>query len=207
MARKAHRAQPPRAPRLTRDLAAVPGGELLEGDPPTEFGLEGVRGRGLVLAGALLDEFNLLDVQLDSSDLANLQAPRVSWMRVALRDCRLTGLGLTEGQLSDLTVENCRVDLAALRFARLTRVVFRDCLLAQADLYGARLQSTRFERCDLRGAEFSSATLERCEFSACRLEDLSGVASMAGASMTWPDLVQLTGALASAVGIGLLEEQ
>ncbi len=93
----------------------------------------------------------------------------------AFTRCRLTGLQVPEGTLSDLRFTDCRVDLAALRFAELQRVAFEGCLLGELDLTGARLTDVRFEKCDLRLAEFGGARATRLELRDCEVEGLGGV--------------------------------
>ena len=49
----------------------------------------------------------------------------------------MTGIALTDGTLTDVTIKGCRLDLASFTGSRLIRVTFEDCLLRQTDVMGA----------------------------------------------------------------------
>jgi uncharacterized protein YjbI with pentapeptide repeats len=104
-----------------------------------------------------------------------------------------------------VTIRGCRVDLASFRMCRLERVTFEDCLLAQSDFQETRMESVRFHGCDLSGADFSGARLRLCEFRQSKLAGLRGVESLRGAALEWPDIVELAGLWAAALGIEVLE--
>jgi uncharacterized protein YjbI with pentapeptide repeats len=104
-----------------------------------------------------------------------------------------------------VTIENCRVDLASFAFARLVRVTFEDCLLVQADFIDAQLESVRFHGCDLQRANFRGAALERCEFRRSDVSGIQGAESLRGAAMEWPDIVEMAGVWAGALGIEVLD--
>lgn len=137
--------------------------------------------------------------------LANVNSPQAEISSVRIVRSRLTGLRVAEGELRDVTIQDCRVDLASFGFSRLDRVTFQDCLLAQTDFLDARLESVSFCRCDLSHADFRGARLERCEFRRCDLAGLHGVQSLRGAAMEWPDIVNMAGLWAAALGIRVLD--
>ena len=99
---------------------------------------------------------DLVDAVVVEVDWAGQRAPGFSARRVALRRCRLTGAGLAEATIADVTFDECRIDLAGLRHATLERVVFRDCRMGECDLYGATVKDVLFERCELREATISA---------------------------------------------------
>jgi uncharacterized protein YjbI with pentapeptide repeats len=93
---------------------------------------------------------DLVDRVASDLDWANERLPRWSAKRVEFRLCRLTGVGLAEAVIQDVSFDQCRVDLAAIRHASLERVVFRDCRMSECDFYGSKLEDVLFERCELR---------------------------------------------------------
>jgi uncharacterized protein YjbI with pentapeptide repeats len=157
------------------------------------------------LAGRAFRVLDLLDVRATGGDWANLSAPRALLNRVELREVRLTGAELAEATLRDTTLSGCRLDLAALRLARLERVEFLDCRLEELDLYGARLEDVRFEDCVLREATLSGATLTRCSFRRCDLAGLRGAEQLAGAQLTWDDVLANAPVFATALGIVIVD--
>jgi uncharacterized protein YjbI with pentapeptide repeats len=84
-------------------------------------------------------------------------------------------------------------------------VTFEDCLLQQTDFLEAQLDAVRFHRCDLARADFRGARLKACEFRRCNLTGLEGVGSLRGAAMEWPDVVEMAGVWAAALGIEILD--
>jgi uncharacterized protein YjbI with pentapeptide repeats len=97
------------------------------------------------------------------------------------------------------------MDLASLRFSRLERVLFRDCVMTGLDLYETSLTHVVFERCDLRETELRGARFNRSLLHGCDLEGIRGVEGLKGAALPWPDLVQLAGPMAAALGIETAE--
>ncbi len=160
----------------------------------------------LDLSGSQLPDLRLADCTLMECNLANVQAQRAAVTRVTVENSRLTGIRFHEGTLLDATIRGCRVDLASFGFSRLTRVTFENCMLAQADYLDAQLESVCFHRCDLTRADFRGVRMRRCEFRRCDLTGLQGVANLRGAAMEWPDIVELAGVWAAALGIEVLED-
>jgi len=148
---------------------------------------------------------DLMDAIVADADWSNERGRGVSWKRVELRRCRLTGVELAESVLTDVTFAECRLDLAGLRLARLERVVFRDCRLSECELYEARLEDVLFERCELRGASLDGVRIERVEFRGCDLSGVGGVASLRGARIAWDDVVQNAPVFATGLGLELVE--
>jgi len=159
----------------------------------------------LDLSGTEAPGLTLNDAIVAAGSWANLRATRGRLTRVAVEDLRATGVDLGETTLKDVTFAGSRLDLASFRFAKLERVAFADCRLEEADFYGAELSSVRFERCNLTAAIFSAARCERSEIRDCQLADLQGVEGLGGVRMPWPDVMQLTGLLAAATGIVVVD--
>ena len=54
-------------------------------------------------------------------------------------------------------------------------------------------------------ADFRGARLTHCEFRRSDLTGLQGVESLRGAALEWPDIVEMAGVWATALGIEILE--
>ena len=170
-----------------------------------ELRLEEATLRGIDLTGVHAPGASLADVVVTDGSWANAVLSRGTLTRVRATGLRATGVELAEAHLHDVVFEDCRLDLSSLRFARLERVVFRDCRLEEADLHGATLESVLFERSNLTGATVAAASFERCEVRGCELEGLQGADRLRGVRMPWPDVVQIAGLLAGAVGIEIVD--
>ncbi len=79
-------------------------------------------------------------------------------------------------------------------------------MLTGTDFLEAKLDSVRFHRCDLTQADLRGARLSGCELRRCNLAELEGVDHLRGAAMEWPDIVEMAGVWANALGIGVLED-
>jgi uncharacterized protein YjbI with pentapeptide repeats len=104
-----------------------------------------------------------------------------------------------------VTVRDCRVDLASFGFSQLMRVTFENCVLDQADFLESKLESVRFHSCQLTRADFRGARMQQCEFRRCNLNGLQGIERLRGAAMEWPDIVDMAGVWAAALGIEVLD--
>lgn len=147
------------------------------------------------------------DAEHTDADLANQVLRGGQLRRCVFTRCRMTGLQVPEGHLTDVRFVDCRIDLASLRWATLERVSFEDCVLRELDLVEARLQDVRFDGCDLRLAEFGGLRSTRLELRGCEVEGLGGVDGLRGALMSWPDATGLLGSLITHTGIVVLEEE
>ncbi len=157
------------------------------------------------LAGSRLDDLRLTDTELKRCNLANTRAQRAEAARVTFDGSRMTGIQLSEASLRDVTIRDCRVDLASFGFSQLTRVTFESCVLDQTDFLESKLESVRFHSCQLTRADFRGARMQQCEFRRCNLNGLQGVESLRGAAMEWPDIVDMAGVWATALGIEVLD--
>lgn len=153
------------------------------------------------LAESTFERAVFCDVELVQCDLANLASHGSSLIRTVLGRSRMTGASLTECALRDVSFESCRMDLAAFRFCRFSNCSFTDCKLSHADFQNADLRTVRFENCDLTGAQLSNALMEGAYFADCSLLDISGVASLKGATVKSRDAIGLLYSLAGALGI------
>jgi uncharacterized protein YjbI with pentapeptide repeats len=169
-------------------------------------GLEDTRLRDQRIGEGPLKRFGLLDCRLERCDLAGLQAPEASWVRVVVTGSRLTGADLAGAHLQDVSFRDCRMDLASFAGARMERVSFERCDLHESDFGEARLHDVRFAACDLTSAYVADASCSRTELRDGTYEDLRGIAGLKGCSLAWPDLVALAPALAAQAGMRVITD-
>lgn len=150
---------------------------------------------------------SLVDVTLRDCDLANVDGRRAHVTRVVAERCRATGVMLMQSRLRDVVVRDCRADLGTFAQATLERVVFEDCVLRDTSFASARLHSVAFVDCDLHGTDFEGARCSRVELRGCRLEGLRGIEGLRGAKLRWTDLMESATVLATALGLGVIDEE
>jgi len=135
------------------------------------FRIEGSILERVQLAGGQFGSVVWKDVRLVGCDLANIRAHRVSFVRVELVDCRLTGFRATALDWQDVLIQNgdaryaqfqsgkfrdcefvgCNFQDADFRWADLTGSIFRSCNLSRADLQKAKLQNTDLRKSEVEG--------------------------------------------------------
>ena len=135
--------------------------------------------------------------------MAGVVAQQCSMLRSQVSGARATGLQWTDGVVEDVTFQDCRLDLAGFRFNRFTHAEFVECRMEQVDFTGADLSGVRFVDCDLRSVKLHGAKAVGARFEGCRLDGMSGVEALAGATVMAADLVPLTFTLAGALGISV----
>jgi uncharacterized protein YjbI with pentapeptide repeats len=171
------------------------------------FGLEDALVRDQRVGGPSLKRFSLLDCRFERCDLAGLEAPEASWVRVEIAGSRLTGATLAGARLQDVSFRDCRMDLTSFASARLERVSFERCDLRESDFGEARLHDVRLHGCDLSDAYVADASCSRTELRDGSYEDLRGIAGLKGCSLAWPDLMALAPALAAHAGMRLIADE
>jgi uncharacterized protein YjbI with pentapeptide repeats len=211
------RLEPPRRPDF-EELAAVklPGddaveelalaGALVSGAGREPLAVERLRVeeselRGVALAPGQLSALAMRDAILRDCDLSNVHCRQGSMRRVEIHGSRLLGFALTDARIQDLGVFDASMAYASFAHSQLQRVVFERVILRDVSFLEATLRSVSFVDCELAGADFRGAKLEACMMSGTTLEGVTGVESLGGLTMAWPDLVASAAALASALGI------
>lgn len=149
----------------------------------------------------IVDAAMFSDCIFEGCSLANVHARKSSLLRVVAIDCRLTGIDWAAGAVREVRFSRCKMNLASFRHQKLHHVLFEDCNLRDSDFQAADLRGARFERCDLSNVQFSNASLYGARFRDCTLDQVRGVESLRGAAIGEKDLISLSPAMASAIGI------
>ena len=91
-------------------------------------------------SAASLHGLRLADVDVGTSNLANLMAIEGTLERCAFAGCRLTGFAWPQGVIEEARFTDCMLDLAAFGGVRFRRATFEGCVLRDADFREARLE-------------------------------------------------------------------
>lgn len=160
-----------------------------------------------IAGGSLADSdwyrTNWVDVALEGVDAANASFTESGLKRIAWRNSRLVGIGLSGCTLHDVAHLDCVAQMANFRFAHLQRVEFVDCDLTGADFTNARLQEVSFLGCRLEGATFSHATSDRVLFHGGELQGIRGLGGLRGATIHVADVSTIAQEMAAELGIQL----
>ena len=136
-------------------VAGAPSDAALPGLAATGLSFREVALARVDLAGGRLINLAFADVELDTCNLATIDARSGSMRRVIALGCRMTGLLWTEGALRDVTLSDCAIDLASFAATTIEHVVFERCILRQTDFQDADLRLVSFVDCDLTDADVS----------------------------------------------------
>jgi uncharacterized protein YjbI with pentapeptide repeats len=127
---------------------------------------------GGTLAATKLTHLTWLDVLCERCDLSMIEWPGAKLTRAVIRECRITGAKLHEGELDNVRFVDCQLDYASFSEARFRHASFEGCQLKEADFSRADLAGTSFVRCDLKGADFSGGKLHGADVSASSLSEI-----------------------------------
>jgi uncharacterized protein YjbI with pentapeptide repeats len=190
-------AQGPDFPRLEGDDVDEVDAIVLDDDGElTRTRVVGGRHAGDSFCGA-----RLTDVEFVRCDLAGCDFSDTKLTRVSLIDCRAIALEAGQSSWRDVRVVDAVLGEANLRMSTLRDVWFESTSLVAAEFIAARLEKVAFGASDLTRADFTKATCSDVDLHDARLDELRGVASLAGATIAVDQLFGLAPALASALGI------
>ena len=161
--------------------------------------------RGVVVEAPGATGLTLVDVILHDCGLSNLDGRDGMIWRVAADHCRLVGLDLGAAEIGDLRVTGTSLELASFAGAELRDVSFERVNLSEASFLEARLDHVRFIDCQLVGADFRGARCTACLIRNSSLDGVVGIDGLRGVRMAWPDVVASAAALATALGIEIID--
>jgi uncharacterized protein YjbI with pentapeptide repeats len=157
--------------------------------------------RGVTIEAPAAAGLTLIHVVLRDCGLSNVDGREGVIRRVSALRCRLVGLDLNGGDISDLNIGDSSLELASFSGARLRNVSFHGVNLTEASFQEARLEGVEFIDCELAGADFRRARVSAAAIRGATLTDVIGVESLRGTRMAFGDVVASAVALATALGI------
>ena len=159
-------------------------------------------------SAALADVYErpeLVNVALESCDIAGFVGRDGRGSRVLVEDSRLRGASWIAGLVQDAALERVTGSDVSFRFSTLRRVVLRECVIDRLDLSEVTLDDVRLEHCVLRGANLHRAKVSRLRIEHCDLTGCTGAEALAGASVHPDDILALGPSLADALGLTIEE--
>ena len=143
----------------------------------------------------------LVDCRLERLSATYLHSPRSTWRTVELADSRIGAWELYDADVESVLIENCRLGFANLVGTALRNVLIRGTRIDELDLSGIDAQRVRFEDCrvgvlHLRGGSLSDVDLRGLEMTV-----VSGIGSLAGATISSGQLTELAPLLAQHLGL------
>lgn len=150
---------------------------------------------------------SLGDVTFSDCSLANARWSEASLTRVTFQDCQMMGFDVNSSGLLDVQFVRCKLSLSSFRFLTKAKVLFADCEMDGADFHGVDLRGCQFDRCTLTGALFHEAKTEGVDLRDSSIMAAHGIGGLRGALIDHLQLLDLSEALASYVGLVVEEKE
>jgi uncharacterized protein YjbI with pentapeptide repeats len=175
-------------------------------DETEDVSIDRVVLRGADLSSLRFRHLRIRDVLLDTCDLSNLVLVEPSFIRVEVRDCRMTGLAFEGGQLEDVTFTGCRGEVVSFVDVQANRMAVDGCQWPEADLRSTRLSHLAVDRSELPRSQWVKAKLDTVRMTSTSLDSVKGATGLAGASIDEATFRSAALAFADALGVIVAEE-
>ena len=215
----------PRAPALTapdlgrlRDGEAdeLAAGEMVEDLELVEADLSGGDLSALTLLSCRFSEVfandtdlaaaRLVDCRLERLSATYLHSPRSTWRTVELVDSRIGAWELYDADVESLLMENCRLGFTNLAGTTVRDLLIRATRIDELDLSGIVAQRVRFEDCQVGTLRLHGGSLSDVDLRGLEMRTVSGVGSLAGATVSSGQLSELAPLLAQHLGLQVTDQ-
>jgi uncharacterized protein YjbI with pentapeptide repeats len=160
--------------------------------------------RNVDLSETALSPFEIVDVTVERSVLANGRWERATARRLEITDSQLVGWQAQFSLAQDVYIADCRADFTGISIGTAKGpVVFERCRFTNATFLGDFSKAV-FIDCTFPGADFSRvANAKGCDLRRSELSGITGLMSLRGALITADQAVDIAGELATAAGFKL----
>ena len=143
----------------------------------------------------------LVDCRLERLSATYLHSPRSTWRTVELVDSRIGAWELYDADVESLLMENCRLGFVNLAGTALRDVLIRATRIDELDLSGIDAQRVRFEDCRVGTLRLHGGGLSDVDLRGLEMTVVSGIGSLAGATISSGQLTELAPLLAQHLGL------
>lgn len=153
------------------------------------------------LSATDMKRFDVHNCKIVGTNLTGSKFAESSWRTIAITGCRASGVQFQNSTLSDVRFVDSKLDLANFRFATMKNVIFENCILDDVDFNDAALKNIEFISCRLNKVSFTGAKMSGVDLSQSTLEEVRGIGSLRGATISEDQLVQLAPYFAAEAGL------
>ena len=143
----------------------------------------------------------LVDCRLERLSATYLHSPRSTWRTVELVDSRIGAWELYDADVESLLMENCRLGFTNLAGTTVRDLLIRATRIDELDLSGIDAQRVRFEDCRVGTLRLHGGSLSDVDLRELEMTVVSGVGSLAGATISSGQLSELAPLLAQHLGL------
>ena len=144
---------------------------------------------------------DISDSVLKDCNFTVAEFPESSWLRVAVKSSRCTGLNISRSLLRNVGFTNSKLEFVNFRFSKLENVAFENCVLTDVDFYDAQLKDVEFINCIINSITFAQARMKNVDISESTVEGIKGTSSLKGVTISHDQLLQLAPYFAAEAGI------
>ena len=143
----------------------------------------------------------LVDCRLERLSATYLHSPRSTWRTVELIDSRIGAWELYDADVESLLIEDCRLGFTNLAGTTVRDLLIRATRIDELDLSGIDAQRVRFEDCRVGTLRLHGGSLSDVDLRGLEMRTVSGVGSLAGATINGQQLSELAPLLAQHLGL------
>ena len=148
----------------------------------------------------------LVDCRLERLSATYLHSPRSTWRTVELVDSRIGAWELYDADVESLLIEDCRLGFTNLAGTTVRDVLIRATRIDELDLSGIDAQRVRFEDCRVGTLRLHGGSLSDVDLRGLDMRVVSGVGSLAGATINSQQLSELAPLLAQHLGLRVTDQ-
>ena len=148
-----------------------------------------------------LSAARLVDCRLERLSSTYLHSPRSTWRAVELTGSRIGAWEIYDADLESVLIEDCRLGFANLAGTTLRDVLIRSTRIDELDLSGIEAERVRFEDCRVGTLRLRGGSLSDVDLRGLEMRVVSGVSSLAGATISGEQLTELAPLLAQHLGL------
>ena len=162
-------------------------------------------------AGEMVEDLALVEADLSGGDLSALTLLSCRFSEVfandtdlaaaRLVDSRIGAWELYDADVESLLIEDCRLGFTNLAGTALRDVLIRATRIDELDLSGIDAQRVRFEDCQVGTLRLHGGSLSDVDLRGLEMRVVSGVGSLAGATVNGQQLSELAPLLAQHLGL------
>ena len=148
----------------------------------------------------------LVDCRLERLSATYLHSPRSTWRTVELVDSRIGAWELYDADVESLLMENCRLGFTNLAGTTVRDLLIRATRIDELDLSGIDAQRVHFEDCRVGTLRLHGGSLRDVDLRGLEMRTVSGVGSLAGATVSSGQLSELAPLLAQHLGLRVTDQ-
>ena len=148
----------------------------------------------------------LVDCRLERLSATYLHSPRSTWRTVELIDSRIGAWELYDADVESLLMEDCRLGFTNLAGTTVRDLLIRATRIDELDLSGIDAQRVRFEDCQVGTLRLHGGSLSDVDLRGLEMRTVSGVGSLAGATVSSGQLSELAPLLAQHLGLQVTDQ-